>query len=137
MKKVYIFLMLGIILGSISPVYAESEISVESLPPVVIYTFPQAGDISVDPLIKEIRVTFSKDMMTEKMWSWVMASKELFPKIVGDVYYLKDKRTCVAPVALEPGRVYAIWFNSEKNNSFRDTDNNPLVPYFLVFETKK
>ena len=115
---------------------AENQITVKSMPPVVVKTFPQAGDTGVDPSIKEIKVTFSKDMMTEQMWSWVMASKDSFPVITGDVKYLEDKRTCVAPVSLEPGKSYAIWFNSQNHNAFRDTDNNPAVRYLLVFETK-
>jgi RNA polymerase sigma-70 factor (ECF subfamily) len=75
--------------------------------------------------------------MTKDMWSWVMISKESFPIISGEVKYLKDNRTCVAPVNLEPGKTYAIWFNSEKYNAFRDTYNNPAVPYLLVFQTKE
>ena len=29
-----------------------------------------------------------------------------------------------------------LWFNQGRFNSFRDTDNNPAVPYLLVFQTK-
>jgi len=107
------------------------------MPAVVIKTIPESGDTSVDPSLKEIRVTFSKDMMTDNMWSWVMISKESFPIIIGQVKYLNDKRTCVAPVKLEPGRTYVVWFNSKKYNAFCYTDNNPAVPYLLVFETRK
>ncbi len=114
---------------------AEEEISLKALPPVVVKTFPQAGDTAVDPSIKEIRVTFSKDMMTQQMWSWVMISKDSFPPIAGQVRYLNDKRTCVAPVKLKAGKTYAIWFNSKNYNAFRDRDNNPAIPYLLVFKT--
>ncbi len=116
---------------------AQDAVSVESTPPVVVKTFPQSGDTKVDPSIREIRVTFSKDMMTEEMWSWVIHTKETFPEIAGDVKYLDDKRTCVLPVRLKPGKTYAIWFNSlnYRHNAFRDTRNNPAVPYFLVFRT--
>ena len=107
------------------------------MPPVVVKTIPQAGDTFVDPSIKEIRVTFSKDMMTQDMWSWVIVSKESFPQIVGDVRYLEDKRTCVAPVKLKAGKTYAIWFNSVQYNAFRDKHNNPAVPYLLVFQTRE
>ena len=91
---------------------AQDAVSVESTPPVVVKTFPQPGDTKVDPSIREICVTFSKDMMTEEMWSWVIHTKETFPEIAGDVKYLDDKRTCVLPVRLKPGKTYAIWFNS-------------------------
>ena len=118
-------------------VQAGSEVSVQSLPPVVVETIPRAGDTEVDPATSEVRVTFSKDMMTEEMWSWVIHTKESFPEVVGEVRYLADGRTCVAPVKLEAGRSYAIWFNSPTgtHSAFRDRANNPAIPYLLVFET--
>ncbi|MCP4650576.1 MAG: Ig-like domain-containing protein [PVC group bacterium] len=104
--------------------------------PRVVKTSPDTGDMAVDPSIKEITVTFSEDMITDNMWSWVMASKETFPQINGQVHYLDDKRTCVAPVKLESGKTYVIWFNSQQYNAFRDVDNNPAIPYLLEFKTK-
>ncbi len=106
-------------------------------PPVVVKTVPKAGDTNVDPSLSRIEVTFSQDMMTKDMWSWVMESKATFPKITGQVHYLDDNRTCVAPVKLEPGKEYVIWFNSKKHNAFRNTDNVPAVPYRLRFKTTK
>ena len=137
MRRIVMMLLLGALAIGVGIVQAENKITVKSMPPVVVKTVPQAGDVSVDPSIKEISVTFSKDMITTDMWSWVMISKESFPKITGEVKYLKDKKTCVAPVNLEPGKTYAIWFNSKKYNAFRDTDNNPAVPYLLVFQTRE
>lgn len=104
--------------------------------PMVVKTSPETGDMAVDPSIKEITVTFNEDMMTDNMWSWVMASKETLPQINGQVHYLDDKRTCVAPVKLEPGKTYVIWFNSQQYKAFRDVDNNPAIPYLLEFKTK-
>jgi hypothetical protein len=77
-------------------------------------------------------------MMTQEMWSWVIHAEGYFPEITGDARYV-DSRTCAAPVRLEPGKAYAIWFNSPnyKHNAFRDTANNPAVPYLLVFETRE
>jgi hypothetical protein len=137
MKQVIMSLVIGIIVAGVVIAQAETEMSVGSMPPVVVETSPKAGDTAVDPSIKEIHVTFSKDMLTNNMWSWVMVSQESFPTITGEVRYLKDKRTCVAPVKLEPGKTYAIWFNSAKHNAFRDENNNPAVPYLLVFKTKE
>jgi hypothetical protein len=113
------------------------DVSVKTMPPSVIRTIPQGGDMGADPATKEIRVTFSKDMLTDRMWSVVQTSKEAFPKTNGKIHYLEDKRTCVIPVKLEPGRTYVLWFNQGQLNSFRDADNNPAVPYLLVFQTKK
>jgi len=137
MRRIEMMLLAGVLSIGVGIVQAENKITVKSMPPVVVKTFPQAGETAVDPSIKEISVTFSKEMMTKDMWSWVMVSKESFPNISGEVKYLKDKKTCVAPVSLEPGKTYAIWFNSEKYNAFRDTDNNPAVPYLLVFQTRE
>jgi hypothetical protein len=113
------------------------DISIKSQPPSVVKTVPPAGDTAVDPALKEIQVTFSKDMITNRMWSFCQISKETFPETGGQIHYLDDKRTCVMPVKLEPGKTYVIWINRGQFNSFRDADNHPSVPYLLVFETRK
>ena len=112
------------------------DISVESAPPVIVKTLPQAGAADVDAKTTEIQVTFSKDMM-DQSWSWSQLSDETFPKITGKPKYLKDKRTCTVSVKLEPGRTYAIWLNSEKFDNFKDAGGRPAVPYLLVFKTAK
>ena len=110
--------------------------SVKTLPPVVVKTAPQSGDTRVDAgNVKEIRVTFSKDMMNGN-WSWVQVSNETLPEFAGKPHYTKDKRTCAVPVALKPNQTYVIWLNSEKFANFKDADGRPAVPYLLVFETK-
>jgi RNA polymerase sigma-70 factor (ECF subfamily) len=114
----------------------DKPITVEAMPPSVVKTVPQAGDTAVDPALKEISVTFSKDMITDRMWSICQISKNSFPEGAGKVHYV-DKRTCVFPVKLQPGKTYVLWFNRAQFNAFRDTDNNPAVPYLLVFQTKK
>jgi RNA polymerase sigma-70 factor (ECF subfamily) len=113
------------------------EVSVKSLPPVVVKTVPQAGDTRVDAAkVTEIRVTFSKAMMDEN-WSWSQISDDTFPKLAGKSHYDKDKRTCVLSVKLEPGKTYVLWLNSEKFKNFQDSAGRPAVPYLLVFETQK
>ena len=132
--------LLGLMLSvPIGTAWAGGGVSVQALPPVVIETQPRAGDMAVDPATTEIRVTFSKSMMTKQMWSWVIHTKETFPEVAGDVRYLEDSRTNVLPVKLQPGRAYAIWFNDPngKHMAFRDTAGNPAMPYLLVFETRK
>ncbi len=137
MRRAVMMLLSGVLVIGVGIVQAEKKITVQSMPPVVVKTFPQSGDTQVDPSIKEISVTFSKDMMINQMWSWVMISKATFPQITGEVRYLDDKKKCVAPVNLEPGKTYVIWFNSGKHNAFRDTENIPAVPYLLVFQTRE
>jgi len=131
-------LILNVALAATGSATAQSaDASVDSMPPSVVKTVPQAGDTAVDPALKEIRVTFSKDMITDRMWSFAQISKETFPTTNGEIHYLGDKRTCVMPVKLEPGKTYVVWINQGRFNSFRDKNNTPSVPYQLVFETRK
>ena len=114
----------------------DGTVSVAKAPPVVIKTEPQAGATDVDPAITEIKVTYSKQMK-DGSWSWSTWGEDTFPKMTGKPHYEADKRTCVAPVKLEPGHTYAIWLNSDNFGNFRDTNGEKAVPYLLVFETKK
>ena len=113
-----------------------TQLSVASLPPVVVKTLPQAGDTKVDPSTAEISVTFSKKMR-DGSWSWSQMSGDSFPKTTGKPHYLADGRTCVLPVELEPGKTYVIWLNSQKFSGFKDARGNSAIPYLLVFRTGK
>ncbi len=112
------------------------EPTLDSVPPVVVKTAPEAGADGIDPKLTEIKVTFSKDM-TDDSWSWMIVTKESFPKLDGKPKFLADKRTCVLPVKLEAGKTYAIWLNSAGGKDFKDAGGQPAVPYLLVFKTKK
>jgi RNA polymerase sigma-70 factor (ECF subfamily) len=114
------------------------KVTIESMPPSVVKTVPACGDTAVSASTTEIKVTFSKDMQTQQMWSWCMQSPTTFPDVTDPegITYLSDKRTCVLPVKLKPGKTYVIWINTQKQNAFRDLKGNPAVPYLLVFETK-
>jgi RNA polymerase sigma-70 factor (ECF subfamily) len=135
MKRVTVIL-LGLAGGLIGAAARADDVTLESVPPVVVKTVPEAGASDVSPRLAEIRVTFSKDMQ-DGSWAWSTFSKESFPKLDGKPKYLADKRTCVLPVTLEPGKTYAIWVNSEKLGDFKDKDGRSAVPYLLVFKTKK
>ncbi len=123
---------------ALTGVTSADVVSVESLPPSVVKTVPMCGDTRVDPNITEIKVMFSKDMMTEQMWSWCMHSRDTFPEISDqkEIKYLPDKRTCVLPVKLQPSKTYVIWINTRQYKAFQDTSGNPAVPYLLVFKTR-
>jgi len=112
------------------------DISIQGLPPVVVKTIPESGSVDVDPALTEIRVTFSKEML-DGGWSCVNLSKESFPAPAGDPKFDQNKRTFVLPVKLEPGKTYAILFNTEKYKNFKDAKRNPAMPYLLIFETRK
>jgi RNA polymerase sigma-70 factor (ECF subfamily) len=122
--------------GLVGAAARADDVTLESVPPVVVRTVPEAGAGDVDPKLTEIKVTFSKDMQ-DGTWSWSTVSQESFPKTDGPPKYLADRRTCVLPVKLEPGRTDAVWVNSEKFRSFKDGDGRPAVPYLLVFKTRK
>jgi RNA polymerase sigma-70 factor (ECF subfamily) len=107
---------------------------IQGLPPVVIRTEPVAGETHVDSGLREIRITFSKEML-DKSWSLVQWSRESFPTIVGEIRYLDDRRTCVIPVKLEPGKPYVIWANTDKHVNFKDEGGRSALPYLLAFET--
>jgi RNA polymerase sigma-70 factor (ECF subfamily) len=102
---------------------------------VVVKTVPEAGSGTVAPSLMEVRVTISKDMQ-DGTWSWSNASPEAAPETTGKPKYAEDKRPCVLPVKLRPGKTYAIWVNSEKFRNFMDASGKSAVPYLLMFKTK-
>lgn len=108
---------------------------VNSQPPVVVKTVPEAGSKDVAPGEVELRVTFSKPM-TDQSWSWSTAWKDSDPKPIGKPKYESNGRTCVLKVKLEPGKTYGYWINSAKFHGFKDTEGRPAVPYLWVFQTK-
>ena len=111
------------------------DLAIASAPPVVVKTVPESGTAEVDPKLTEIKVTFSKEM-TDGSWSWASFSPGNAPKVVGKPKYADDKRTCILPVKLEPGRCYAIWLNTARIKNLKDSEGRAAVPYLLYFETK-
>lgn len=130
-------MLLAIVAGAAacSGVTRAQEITLESAPPVVVRTVPEAGAGEVDPATTEVRVTFSKEMQ-DGSWSWATAGQESFPETPGKPRYDAHRRTCTLPVKLRPGRTYAIWVNGPKFRNFKDAQGQPAVPYLLVFKTK-
>ncbi len=136
MRQIGMLLLVIIFMVGVGMAEDQTKITVKSMPPSVVKTVPQAGDTEVDPSLKEVSVTFSKNMMTKEMWSWCSQSPETFPEIdKTKIRYLKNKRTCVLPVKLKLGKTYVIWINTQKFNYFKDTESNSAVPYLLVFQT--
>ncbi|MDC8831345.1 Ig-like domain-containing protein [Alteromonas gilva] len=114
---------------------AAQTLTLDDLSPVVVTSTPVAGSSAVAPSTKEITVTFSKDMMTQKMWSVVQVEGANFPKITGQVYFKSDGRTFVIPVALGKNTVYALSINSRSHTGFKDLKGKPAQPYILSFKT--
>ena len=112
--------------------------TLHEVPPVVVKTFPESGASGVDPALAELRVTFNAPMKVGQ-WAWCTWGEgpEYFPEMRGTARYLEDGRTCVLPVTLAPGKVYAVWINTREHVSFQDRSGRPAVPYLLIFETRK
>lgn len=106
----------------------------ESVPPVVIKTVPEAGRKGVPAGITEIAVTFSKEM-ADGTWSWGNAWTRSTPESLGKPAYDADRRTCRMQVRLQPNTTYAYWLNTEELKNFKDTTGQPAIPYLLTFET--
>ncbi|MCP4640193.1 MAG: tetratricopeptide repeat protein, partial [bacterium] len=57
----------------------DEEEEAPAFKPSVVSTVPANGATDVDPALSEIRVTFDRDMETDRMWSWVQESADTFP----------------------------------------------------------
>jgi RNA polymerase sigma-70 factor (ECF subfamily) len=115
---------------------AAEEVSIESLPPVVIKTIPEAGSSDIAPGMVEIRITFSKPMR-DKSWSFTLLNgKKNAPQDVTNLRFEDDGRTFVTLAKLEPNTTYACTANSTNHKNFKDTDGNSALPYLIVFKTK-
>ena len=114
----------------------DAGVTIDNAPPVIIKTEPTAGSKDVDPDLKELKITFSKEMK-DGVWSWAQMSDDTFPKTTGKPHYEADHRTCVLPVKLEPGKTYILLLNKPPYTSFMDPERRQAIEYWLVFETKK
>jgi serine/threonine protein kinase len=119
--------------SSFEPAAAASS-HFDSVPPVVVQTYPVSGTLDVPPGPTEIRVRFSKDML-DQSWSWSTAWPGSTPGFLGTPHYL-DPRSCSLRVDLQPGRTYAFWLNTPQFNNFRDKNGLSAVPYLLIFQTR-
>lgn len=133
--KATVSVLAALMLCAVGIARAE-EPTVKSLPPSIVKTVPECGDINVDAVATtQIKVTFSKPMM-DGSWSWAQFSDDTFPPMIGKPRYLDDRKTCVLDVKLQPKKTYVIWLNSQKFKNFKDVDGQSAVPYLLVFETR-
>jgi len=136
-KSISIVLVSAIVFTAFALTASSEGISIDAFPPSVVKTIPFCGDTNVDPGITEVKITFSRDMITNQMWSWCSQSPDTFPEINAQgIHYLNDKRTCVLPVKLKSSKTYAIWINTQKFQNFKDTSGKSAVPYLLVFQTR-
>ncbi len=100
--------------------------------PQIVETIPKQGATDVDPTLSEIRVTFDRDMK-QGGYSFCGGGPQ-FPNTRAKPYW-KDKRTCVLPVDLAPGRDYRLGFNCPGYQNFRSAQGVPLQPVTITFST--
>jgi RNA polymerase sigma-70 factor (ECF subfamily) len=135
MKKTIVLAVVAVgALAVLWPSYLQAQ-TVESVPPVVVKTVPEAGSTNTAPGEMEIKVTFSKEMM-DGAWSWANAWGNSTPEGNTRPRYSSDHKTCILKAKLEPGRTYGFWLNSEKFHNFKDKQGRAAVPYLLVFKVK-
>jgi beta-lactamase regulating signal transducer with metallopeptidase domain len=103
--------------------------------PKIVTSTPKLGATAVDPSLKEISVTFDRDMDTGGM-SWT-GGGPTFPKIPdGDkARWSADGKTCTLPVSLEPDHDYRLGLNSPSHINFQSEWGVPLAPVVYQFRT--
>jgi peptidase S41-like protein len=116
------------LIGSISSHYGQAA------PPRVIKAVPDNGDIDVDPMLREIRITFDQAM--SKRGHSIVGGGESFPESVGRApgKWL-GSRTFVYRVRLKPKHSYWLSINNQKFQNFRNRQSEPAVPYPIQFTT--
>src|ERR1035438_2321308 len=77
--------------------------------PHIIATSPKVGSKDVDPKLKEITVTFDRDMTRDMSWTGGGPDYPNSPD--GARAHWRDSRTCVFPVKLQPGHHYRVGIN--------------------------
>lgn len=119
--------------GSSHPVISPRA-GTASGPPRVTRLSPENGAADVDPSLAELRVEFDRPMA--EGWSWVREEGGDFPALVGRAGQSADRREAFLPVALEPGRSYVVWLNSDAHRDFQDPAGTPLPPLRWTFSTR-
>jgi hypothetical protein len=109
-----------------------SDDELAELPPIVVQSVPQYLNMSVNPELDALEITFSKDMGPG--YSWVSVAQDSTPEVIGDPVWL-SARVQRLPVRLEPGKTYALSVNGPSYNGFVDTSGAPAAPFTLVFRT--
>lgn len=112
---------------------AEKRETARGPHPRIVKMLPEPGATDVDPGLKEIRVTFDRDMA--KGMSWTGGPPEFPPIDKARKPGWVDARTCVLPVKLEKGSYYRLGINSTSHQNFRSRDGVPAPPSVIYFAT--
>jgi beta-lactamase regulating signal transducer with metallopeptidase domain len=103
--------------------------------PTIVSTEPKIGATDVDPNLKEISVTFDRDMDVDG-YSWT-GGGEFYPEVPdGQSAVWTDKRTCVLPVQLRKGSFYRVGINSTSFQNFKSELGVPSPTSAIYFVTE-
>ena len=100
--------------------------------PQVVELIPANGAVDVDPGIKEMRITFDRDMST-RGWS-LCGGGPSFPEVQGQLRW-KNKRTLIVKIRLRPDHDYSLRLNCSGAHKFQSAAGTALVPVPWSFST--
>lgn len=100
--------------------------------PKVVSSQPAIGASSVDPALNEIRVTFDQPMAGGFSWT---GGGDAFPQTRERPRWEADRKTCVLPVTLAPGKFYRVGINSSSNRNFKSEAGVAAVFNVIYFAT--
>lgn len=100
--------------------------------PQVVELIPTNGATDVDPGIKQVQVTFDRDMST-RGWS-LCGGGPSFPEVQGQPRW-KNKRTLIVKVRLKPDHDYSLMLNCPAAHNFQSAAGTALVPVPWSFAT--
>jgi hypothetical protein len=102
--------------------------------PKIVETEPANGATGVDPSLKLLRINFNVPM--GEGFSWTEGLGEFPPTPEGQAArWSRDRRTCLLPVMLEPGRKYTIGVNAPYAINFQSKFGVPVAPTSFSFTT--
>ncbi len=115
------------------PAADAAEEASKSGPPQIVKTSPATGDVDVDPKLREISVTFDRDMGRGMSWT---GGPPLMPPIdeARQARWI-NARTCVLPVKLEKATFYRVGINAPSFKNFSDKSGMPAPVSAIYFTT--
>ena len=95
---------------------------------------PEPDATGVNAALKEIAVTFDRDMQGGMSWT---GGPPLFPPVdeSRQARWI-DKLTCALPVNLEAGSFYRVGINSTSYQNFKSADGVPAPSSAIFFATQ-
>jgi hypothetical protein len=102
--------------------------------PQIVRMNPPNNAKNVNPMIRELRVTFNVPMAG----SYSLCRRGTnFPKTAGSPRWTADHKTCVLPVELMPGQNYWLGLNGPSFKGFRSQSGIALEPVEYRFTTRR